>query len=697
MKTAGAPTGSDVGDTIDYAFLVTNTGNVTLDPVAVDDPKVGTVTCPVTTLAPDASTTCTATYTLTQTDVDAGVVNNTATAYGNPPGGDPADTADDASATDSTSTPITAGPAITLDKVAGTPSGTSEGGTIGYTFLVTNTGNVTLDPVAVDDPKVGTVLCPVTTLAPDESTTCTATYTLTQTDVDAGVVNNTATAYGNPPGGDPADTADDASATDSTSTPIVQTPTIALDKSAGTPTGNDEGDTIDYTFLVTNTGNVTLDPVTVDDPKVGTVTCPVTTLAPDESTTCTATYTLTQTDVDAGVVNNTAIAYGNPPAGDPADTDDDASATDSTSTPITAGPAITLDKVAGTPSGTSEGGTIGYTFLVTNTGNVTLDTVAVDDPKVGTVLCPVTTLAPSEFTTCTATYALTQADVDAGVVNNTATAYGNPPGGDPADTADDASATDSTSTPIVQTPTIALDKSAGTPTGNDEGDTIDYTFLVTNTGNVTLDPVTVDDPKVGTVTCPVTTLAPDESTTCTATYTLTQTDVDAGVVNNTAIAYGNPPAGDPADTDDDASATDSTSTPITAGPAITLDKVAGTPSGTSEGGTIGYTFLVTNTGNVTLETVAVDDPKVGTVLCPVTTLAPSEFTTCTATYALTQADVDAGVVNNTATAYGNPPGGDPADTADDASATDSENTPIPANPSIALDKVRGHPDRKRRG
>ena len=150
-----------------------------------------------------------------------------------------------------------------------------------------------------------------------------------------------------------------------------------MDKTAGTPTGTTAGSTIDYTFLVTNTGNVTLTGVTVDDPKVGTVTCPVTTLAPAASTTCTATYTLTQVDVDAGHVANTATVTGTDPNGT------DVTATDSTDTPIAAGPAITLDKVAGTPTGNAAGDTIDYTFIVTNTGNVTLTGVVVDDPKVG--------------------------------------------------------------------------------------------------------------------------------------------------------------------------------------------------------------------------------------------------------------------------------------------------------------------------
>ena len=68
------------GDTVTYSFVVTNTGNVTVTDVAVTDtftapagPEL-TVSCPVTTLAPAASTTCTASYTVTQADVDNGSI-----------------------------------------------------------------------------------------------------------------------------------------------------------------------------------------------------------------------------------------------------------------------------------------------------------------------------------------------------------------------------------------------------------------------------------------------------------------------------------------------------------------------------------------------------------------------------------------------------------------------------------------------
>ena len=94
-KTAGTPTDvngngrTDAGDKISYAFLVDEHGAQTLTNVAIVDAKVGATTCPATTLAPGATTTCTTTapYTITQADVDAGSVNNTATATGRNPAG----------------------------------------------------------------------------------------------------------------------------------------------------------------------------------------------------------------------------------------------------------------------------------------------------------------------------------------------------------------------------------------------------------------------------------------------------------------------------------------------------------------------------------------------------------------------------------------------------------------------------------
>ncbi len=642
---------------------MTNTGNVTLNPVAISDPKVGTVSCPVTNLPPGATTTCTKSYAMTQADVDSGHVANTAIATGTPPSG-----LDSPAATDSTDTSILATPQITLDKRAGTPSSNAAGSTVDYTFIVTNTGNVTLNAVSVSDPAIGAVVCPVTVLAPTASTTCARTYTLSQVDVDAGRVTNTATAAGTPPSGPT------VTARDSVDTLIARDTSITLDKqSAGVSdpdsNGPDAGDVIDYSFLIGNSGNTTLTQVTVTDPLVGRVTCPVTTLLPAGSVSCSKAYTLTQDDVDSGHVENTATATATPPTGLTAP-----AATDSTDTPLTAGPAITLDKSA-SAAPNAAGSTIDYTFTITNSGNVTLTDVGVSDPNIGEVTCPVATLAPAASTICSAAYTLTQADVDAGLVNNTATASGTPPSGA------DVSATDSVTTLVPRSPGLTLDKSAGTPSGATVGSTIDFEFLVTNRGNVTLSETAVTDEKLGSLGCAPVTLAPGASTSCTASHTLTQDDVDSGHFANVASATAAPPTGLEAPT-----ATDETDSPIEPTPVITLDKTAGTPGGTEAGATIDYTFVVANAGNVTLSSVGVSDPQIGPVACPEASLAPGTSMTCEdATYTLTQADLNAGVVINEATASASPPSGEPVQ------AIDSTSTELPATPALTLDKRAGSP------
>ena len=188
------------------------------------------------------------------------------------------------------------------------------GDIIDYSYLVTNTGNTTLaGPVTVADDKT-TVTCPDlntignldANLDVDESITCSASYAVTQADIDAGNVVNIASA-----------TADGTTSNQDTVTVnAVQTSALTLDKTSATPGFSAVGDIIDYSYLVTNTGNTTLaGPVTVSDDKT-TVTCPdVTTIGNldanldvGESVTCSASYAVTQADIDAGNVVNIATA-----------------------------------------------------------------------------------------------------------------------------------------------------------------------------------------------------------------------------------------------------------------------------------------------------------------------------------------------------------------------------------------------------
>jgi len=91
---------------------------------------------------------------------------------------------------------------------------------------------------------------------------------------------------------------------------------------------------------------------------------------------------------------------------------------------------------------------------------------------------------------------------------------------------------------IESTSSLSLVKSTTTTGYGMAGQTIPYSYLLTNNGSTTLTGVSVNDTK-NAVSCPASTLAPGGSETCTGTYTLTQGDVDAGSVTNSATATGN--------------------------------------------------------------------------------------------------------------------------------------------------------------
>jgi uncharacterized repeat protein (TIGR01451 family) len=269
-------------------------------------------------------------------------------------------------------------------------------------------------------------------------------------------------------------------------------------------------------------------------------------------------------------------------------------------------PAIMIDKSASPASVSAVGEVITYSYVVTNTGDVTLTNVTVSDTHISPdPICGPWTLAPGASMTCTAEYAVTQGDLDAGHIYNVGIGRGQPPIGPPV--TDD----DEVDVPTVQMPAITLDKSAAEASYDAVGDVIHYTFVITNTGNVTLNPVSLSDSLVG-VTCDDLdmALAPGEFMTCTGSYTITQGDLDAGHVYNLATASGQPPVGAPV------TATDEVDVPADQMPAIAIDKMAWPTTVQVAGSPIIYTYVVENTGNVTLHGVSVSDDLVGAITCP---------------------------------------------------------------------------------
>ena len=94
----------------------------------------------------------------------------------------------------------------------------------------------------------------------------------------------------------------------------IPNPGLSLDKTADVTEYNGSGETITYTYVLTNTGNTILGPsqFTIDDTKINggePFNCGAaeTTLNPGQTVQCTATYSTTSGDVEATSVTNDAF------------------------------------------------------------------------------------------------------------------------------------------------------------------------------------------------------------------------------------------------------------------------------------------------------------------------------------------------------------------------------------------------------
>src|SRR5262245_18803623 len=319
-QDANSPTGPHVAtrSTVTFTYVVTNTGDVPLANVAVSDDILG----PITSFTGDTNgnglldLTETWTYTKTVT-AQPGQQTNIGTATGQAVGqtvsdNDPANYFGD-------------NPGINIVKFVNGQDTDQDclhvaaGTTVTFTYVVTNTGNVPLANVSVNDDVLG----PITSFTGDTNGNGlldqaeTWTYTKTAT-AQPGEHHNTGTATG-------ADTfipglsvSDDNPACyfgDKPEILLVKTGTLDL----GANGIADPGDLIHYTFTVTNTGNVTLTNVTLSDLIGGVTVGPLidsalgngaTVLAVGEVETATGTYAITQADIDAGTKFNVAKATG---------------------------------------------------------------------------------------------------------------------------------------------------------------------------------------------------------------------------------------------------------------------------------------------------------------------------------------------------------------------------------------------------
>ena len=377
----------------------------------------------------------------------------------------------------------------------------------------------------------------MTTLAPTGSTTCTATYTLTQADVDAGRSTTP------PPPPAPPPTGADVTRPDTATVPIPASPAISWTSRPARPTSTAtarRATRSTYTFMVTNTGNVTLTGITVDRPA-GRCGWPArsTTLAPGGVDDLHGDLHADPGRRRRRPVANTATVTGT--AADGTDVDDDRLHRH----PIPARPGDQPGQDGRRRRRRRQrpdaGDTITYSFVVTNTGNVTLTESRSTTRWSAPVTCPVDDAGAGRDVD----HLHRDLHADPGRRRRRRGRQHRDRHGHrrrPAPTSTRPTPTRRPRSPPRRRSTSTrrparADVDGNGPTRATRSPT---RFVVTNTGNVTLDPVTRRRPDGrAPVTCPAPRWRPARAShAARATYTLTQADVDAGTVDNTATATG---------------------------------------------------------------------------------------------------------------------------------------------------------------
>ena len=511
-----------------------------------------------------------------------------------------------------------------------------------------------------------------------------ASYTITQDDVDSKFLSNTATFTGIDPDGSTvvSKTSDDGDESNGDNSPTIitlaSTSTIEVIKTAtvqdvNNSEVNDVGDIITYTIVVSNTGYTTVNSLTLDDTLTDynsaslSYNYPISFLSATSGSTSvsldvagvvsfTASYTITQSDVNSGGVSNTILILGSSSG-----LSNNVTATSEIPTELTdAIPGLELTKQFTTTdvNGNNKvdlGDIIVYTITAENTGNVELSGLSFTDtmttyfgesltlssgPSYSSSTDASTssgTIAVGETETYEATFTITQQAIDAGGVYNTLSAVASSPtnSNNVSDTSDDGDDTDGNTTdditdtafdvnPKIRVIKTAVVQDENGNTINDVGDIIVYEILVSNVGDMKISALslvdTITDSNGNTLSLnePISSLNSSSgsssstllirgSTTFTSSYTITQSDLNAGsVINNVVVT------GSSSTNSNNVTNTSQVETILaTVSPVIEITKIASiTDNGDGVNGVgdiVDYYVSIQNKGNVPVENPTIED------------------------------------------------------------------------------------------
>ena len=517
------------GDVIEYKIKVTNTGSLDLTNVVLDEKLVGininAKDLKIGDLKAGDSKEISATYTVTyEKDIKGKAdengnplpIINEVFVKGESVHTKPDQKSEEVSDDSKVETPVEEAPSYDISKIADKEKVTTAGEEITYTITVTNTGNTILKDLTVRDDMLG-IDKVISEIKINGTNVISAQYTVTQDDIDkGGVIKNIVTV------GDK-ETERDVN--------VEQNPGYTAVKTADKEKVTTAGEEIIYTITVTNTGNTTLKDIAVKDDMAG-INTKIDTIEVGKSASVTGTYTVKQSDIDkGGMIHNAATAGDKTPEKD---------------VPVEQNSSYTAVKTADKEKVTAAGEIITYTITVKNTGNTTLTDIAVKDDMAG-IDTKIDTIEVGKSASVTGTYTVKQEDIDkGGKIHNVATVGDKSPERD---------------VEVEQNPCILVNKDATAVKAKDaEGftditettkvrpdDVIEYTIVVTNTGNTTLEDIKITDSlnvkyddkdvNAGNTVYTIESLEPGKYVEIKVYYTVTAEDVKTeGTINNVATA-----------------------------------------------------------------------------------------------------------------------------------------------------------------
>ena len=311
--------------------------------------------------------------------------------------------------------------------------------------------------------------------------------------------------------------------------PPVKTAKITIEKIPDR-TEASLGETITYTYTVTNAGDVSLSEVSAVDDKLGTIDLEKDFLAPGETTTG-----ISQISVSAGLfpgpIVNTVTASAQPESGE--------QVTDSASASVTllsaaAGIEITLtaQDSRGFPISPFDTLTVGeevtYVYTITNTGESVLDNLTLFDERLGSIPLSRKKLAPWESLTGSFTVTITEEDLP-GAFSDTVTVTATDPSGKSLQASDTLVLYGlSSSGDLELTKTCDVDQAA-------VGDVITYTYTIVNVGDTTITGLVLTDDHLGDIVLPTRVIAPGETIVAHADYTVSKDDLPGPLTNSASI------------------------------------------------------------------------------------------------------------------------------------------------------------------